>query len=147
MIVKHTSASIKPVVLNEIRFLSKASGVSASKIIQFMLKLFFRKCNYATALNTLTEYQSAEKVNLCIVHYCVDEDLVNSIGKYRWLFRMSASKMIFACFLLFWDIVVDHFSENPKETALEEMFHNYEEIKHIYHKNVDYFRTRLIFEY
>ena len=130
--MKNTSANIVLVFANEIIELSNSTGVSRSNIVIKLLRVILGHIESDQVQNVLTEYQRIEGVLYKKVDYVPDDILINKLGRVRWEYRISISKLIGASFLLFWDVVVAECygvkTENEKISLWDNVLSNYEQI-------------------
>ena len=134
--MKNTSANIVLEFANEINELSIATGVSKSNIVLKLLKYILKRINTIQVQDILTEYQRGEGIQYKKIDYVPSTDLINELGHFRWVYRISISKLICASFILFWDDIVAQCYEienkNDRVKLWDNILRNYEQLIQIF---------------
>lgn len=114
-----------------------------------MIEAFLQNAKEEQVFNRLTEYQDKTR-NYERMHYCPSKDLTNELGRSRWFYRISISKMIYCTFLLFFDEVIEHFlgsdSHNYEKNIISEFIEEHFSLIYKFIFDVKYFLKRFNFK-
>lgn len=137
----NTSINLPLSITNEIRYASKKSGISQSKLTILLIEKIKYFSSIKEIKGILVEYQDRYNNNSCFydkMHFYPNSSIIDFTKMLRFKFRISLSKLVCAAFLFFWDsILKDLFEENKKA------YDNYEKILDFFHNLIIYFRERL----